>query len=211
MREAFKRRQDLAAWAARNGADTLILPLKTGVPGLSPAERESLIDLAEEYALITEAGGWALSLLVPRSFFFFHRELFRMEEGRRKRTYNFCPTNPETIALLMKEAARRFRTIPEAEVFHLWPDRDHENTWCSCPTCRAFTPAEQNRIAVNAAADALKEVNPQAFISCFEIPGEGGNIALRPNIFTLSHLPGDSRPSSEGAVFLETPIPILGK
>ena len=204
IKEAFKKRENLVAWAARNGADTLILPLKTGVTGLSSQERQILIDLAENYALIAEAGGWALSLLVPRGFFFFHSELFRMEGGRRRRTYNFCPTNPETLALLMKEADRCFRNLPEVEVFHLWPDRGHERNWCSCPTCRAFTPAEQNRIAVNAAADVLKVVNPQASISCFDIPGEGENIALRPNIFVLPQLPGDSLPSAEGAVFLET-------
>jgi hypothetical protein len=106
-----------------------------------------------------------------------------MEEGKRKRKYNFCPTNPDTMRIIQSEGKKYFRAAGDISVFHLWPDKDA--VWCSCPTCRAFTPAEQNRIAVNAAADALASVTPGAFISYREDPGEGGDIPMRPNLFRI--------------------------
>ena len=77
-----------------------------------------------------------------------------MDSGKRVKQYNFCPTNHETINLLKKQAAVIFReaaaiaasadAAPDAEgrIYHLWPDRGAERTWCSCPACRAFSPEE---------------------------------------------------------------------
>jgi hypothetical protein len=198
-----KDREKLFRWAARNKIDAAVLSLKDGglrtPAGPGAAAKKSPLKTAEQYALILEAGGWDLSLLVPRRLFFFRRDLFRMESGRRTRRFNFCPTNPETIALLKKEAARMFRAVlgafPEIRIWHLWPDRGHETTWCSCPACRAFSAEDQNRIAINAAADVLAELAPQAKISLYETPGDDGgeaeksSIPLRPNIFRLKGLP----------------------
>jgi hypothetical protein len=198
-----KDRGELFRWAARNKIDVVALSLGDRClripPG--PAAKKSPLQTAEQYALILEAGGWDLSLLVPRRFFFFRRELFRMESGKRTRQFNFCPTNPETIALLKKEGARIFRAVldihPEILIWHLWPDRGHETTWCSCPACRAFSAEDQNRIAVNAVADVLAELAPRAKISLYETPGENGgeaeksNIPLRPSVFKLNRLPGE--------------------
>jgi hypothetical protein len=148
------------------------------------SQGESFRSLAAQYALFLEAGGWALSLLVPRRYFFRRRECFRMEGGKRIREFNFCPTNPETIRILREEAGKFFRSHPEVRVFHLWPDQGYEKTWCACPSCRAFTPEEQNRIAVNAAADVLLGINPQARLSFYENSDEPGTIAARVNMFS---------------------------
>jgi hypothetical protein len=198
-----KDRGKLFRWAARNNIDAAALSLRDR--GLrrpvrpDASVKKGPFETAEQYALILEAGGWDLSLLAPRRFFFFRRDLFRMESGKRTRQFNFCPTNPGTIALLKKEAARIFRAVlgvfPDIKTWHLWPDRGHETAWCSCPACRAFSAEDQNRIAVNAAADVLLELAPQAKISLYEIPGENGgddetsNIPLRPNVFKLNRLP----------------------
>jgi hypothetical protein len=152
---------------------------------------EELLNLAENYAMTIELGGWDLSLLVPRRYFFLHQEMFRMDSGKRDKNYNFCPTAPDTIRLLKSEAEHIFRSYPDIAVYHLWPDLGHEKTWCSCPTCRAFTLEEQNRIAVNAAADALADINPQGRISYYENPPKKGDIAIRPNLFRVQCLPGD--------------------
>jgi hypothetical protein len=140
-----------------------------------------------------EAGGWELSILLPRRLFLFHRELFRMEEGKRKKQGHFCATNPHTIVRIKKTAQTIFRRYPDIGVFHLWPDRGGENAWCACPSCRAFSPGEQNRMSLNAAADALAEVNPRALLSCGETGAGDGlalmDLALRPNIFRVRALP----------------------
>jgi hypothetical protein len=199
-----KSRKSRIIWAARNGIDVLVVSLRdkilnkgspregTGGGGFPPLifthSRRALLNLIKSYALEIEGGGWDLSLLVPRRYFFLHRDLFRMDSGRRSADHHFCATNPDTIRIIRGEGEKIFRANPGVEIFHLWPDRGHEKTWCSCPTCRAFTPAEQNRIAVNAAADALAAVNPRGRISFYE-EGEGGDIPLRPNLFRLETLP----------------------
>jgi len=53
-------------------------------------------------------------------------------------------------------------TVPR--VFNLLPDKGNENSWCACPACRAFSPSEQNIIAVNTAADVLLKLDPDALI-----------------------------------------------
>jgi hypothetical protein len=191
--------QNLIRWAARNKFDALVFSLG-GKILMDKKNSQGPLEILEEYSLILEAGGWDLSLLAPRRFFLFHRDLFRMESGKRTKKFNFCPTNPETISLLKEEAARRFTALfsvhSEIRTLHLWPDRGHEKTWCSCPACRAFTAEEQNRIAVNAAADILADLAPEARLSLYESSNEEtgdektSNIPLRPNVFTLEQLPG---------------------
>jgi hypothetical protein len=203
--QSRKTREAAIIRAARNGFDALVVPLEE-FP-LKGKDR-ALTGLAAQYALDIEAGGREFSSLVPRRFFFFHPALFRMEEGRRKKEGFFCATNPDTLALIQKNAARLFTKANAAPVpvtiFHLWPEQ--ETRWCSCPSCRAFSPEEQNRIAINAAADALKEINPQALLSYYEPLNETeayrdttensdtveqtGYIEPRPNTFRITG--GDS-------------------
>ena len=192
-----KKREALLLWAERNGFDAAIFPFR------------SIKGAAEElrpYALVPEAGGWTMSLLVPRRLFVFHRELFRMEGGKRKKQVHFCPTHPETIAVIRAEARKLFIAAGASQTsgirtFHLWPDLGEEKTWCSCPSCRAFSLTEQNRIAVNAASDALAEVisevtaeaapglensdTDKCYISIYENSDEEADIVLRPNVFKI--------------------------
>jgi hypothetical protein len=211
--------KSLIVWAVQNQIDSLVVSLyvsplfhgkgqqKTALHPLIRFGRklagfchfgEDVFNLAQQYALTIERGGWDLSLLVPRWHFLFNREMFRMDSGKRDRQYNFCPTAPDTLKLISREAAKIFRAHPETRVYHLWPDRGHERAWCSCPTCRAFTREEQGRIAVNAAADVLARINPQGIISLYEDSSEGRGIALRSNIFKISHLPGEIGAEADG-------------
>jgi hypothetical protein len=171
-----KKRADLLRGAIRNCLDAIVFPFN--------APKEALEE-AKSYGLEAEAGGWALSFLVPRKLFFFHRDIFRMEGGKRRKNIHFCPTNHETIAVIQNEV-KNLPLIRKIDVLHLWPEKNNESTWCACPACRAFTMAEQYRIAVNAAADALAEINPNAFISIYETSEEEGDISLRPNVFRIN-------------------------
>ncbi|GHV81079.1 hypothetical protein AGMMS49944_28700 [Spirochaetia bacterium] len=124
-----------------------------------------------------------------------------MEAGRRKKEGLFCTTNPDTLAVIQKNAADLFARTrtnggDRVTIFHLWPEPGTEGHWCSCPSCRAFPPEEQNRIAINAAADALGAINPRALLSYYEPLTEhrdsteqAGYITPRANTFRLRCLP----------------------
>ncbi|MCL2233672.1 MAG: DUF4838 domain-containing protein [Treponema sp.] len=191
VKSILKKPEVFAAWAARRRYDALIFPLTAFASGSAGKKLNELRKAAAEYGIALETGGRELSSLVPRRFFLLHRDFFRMEGGGRKRDHHFCPTNPGTIRILGKEAEKLFRAAGETKVFHLWPDKGANTAWCSCPTCRAFTPAEQNRIGANAAADVLAAVNPGASLTFFEKPGEGGSIPLRENLFKMEKLPDE--------------------
>ena len=188
IKNILKKSEAFAAWAARRRYDALVFPLAVFASGSSGRKLKRLKQFAAQYCISIEAGGWDISSLVPRKYFFFHNDFFRMEQGKRKKAHQFCPTNPGAIALIGTEGGKLLRQA-DVKTFHLWPDKGEAATWCSCPTCRAFTPAEQNRIAVNAAADVLAVFNPDAAITYFEKAGEGGSIRLRKNLFRMERLP----------------------
>ena len=194
----LKDSEAFVAWVARRRYDALIFPLAVFASRRTGHKIQALGKIAAEYGITLEAGGRELSALLPRRFFLLHRDFFRMDEGRRKNDHHFCATNPSAVGIIAKEGAKLFRAAAGVTVFHLWPDKVSDrgalpavSVWCSCPTCRMFTSAEQNRIGVNAAADSLAAVNPDACIAFFEKPGEGGNIPLRPNIISLEKLPDE--------------------
>jgi len=193
LRKMLAKSEAFAAWAGRNRYDALVIPMAAF---LSEGQKlKQLEKFARDYGIALEAGGHDLSSLLPRKAFLFHRDYFRMEDGKRKTDHHFCPTNPGALKLIGKEAEKLFRAAGEVEpsdrkIFHLWPDKGAENAWCSCPTCRAFTTQEQNRIAVNAAADILSAINPDAMITFYENPCESGKISIRKNVFKLEKLPG---------------------
>lgn len=189
---------DQLLWELRNSADTVIVsPNKSDIKCTNKLSRRMklIFEKAAQYHLNIEVGGWELSNLVPRKYFLFNKELFRMESGERIKPIHFCSTNPDTIRLIQKESRKLFSSFPEINTFHLWPERDKENIWCNCPSCRAFSFAEQNIMAVNAAADVLAEIRPGAMLSYTEIENnteEKPSIKPRNNMFTISFLKRDS-------------------
>ncbi|MDR0376149.1 MAG: hypothetical protein LBH85_10615 [Treponema sp.] len=209
-KQSVKKWEEWIVWAARNRIDAVALPL-----AINPAGHffEQINKAAKKYDLAIEAGGWELSNLTRHSLFR-HKEMFRMTDGKRDRSVNFCPTAPETIKVLRKEAKKLFLKR-DIKVYHFWSDRIGEkdgsgasknsgvNAWCSCPTCRAFTPDEQNRIAVNAVADVLLSIRPDAKISFYEPLSEKSDIDIRPNLFKVSRLPETSGVEA-GGWFLAT-------
>jgi hypothetical protein len=206
-------------WAARNRIDALVFSLhnlmwdklaepeqtsllsflkkkkeaETALPG-----KNKLLELAEQYALAVEMGGWDLSWFLPRSNFKRNKDMFRLDDGQRDRDHNFCPTNSDTLKAAKAQASKLFRAYPNTSVFHLWPSYGYERRWCACPTCRAFSIEEQNRIAVNAIADVLNVMNPTARISYFEDSTMKKDIAVRKNLFAVSRLPGESGAEAGG-------------
>jgi hypothetical protein len=196
-----KKVESWILWAARNRIDALVFPIESKAFSVF---FEKLTQKAEKYKIEIEAGGWELPLLVPRKYFFFHRELFRMNEGKRDKKINFCPTSPETIQVISHEARKIFLSHPYTRVFHLWPTRGHEREWCSCPSCRAFTAEEQNRIAINTVADVLSRVTPSAVLSYCELSTEQSNIALRNNVIKMTRLLDSAKQEVSGLFFADS-------
>ncbi|MDR0497619.1 MAG: hypothetical protein LBH42_08400 [Treponema sp.] len=184
---ALKNCTAFAAWAARQRFDALIFPLAAFASWKTGRKLKQLKQSAAEYGIVLEAGGWDLSSLIPRRHFFFHRDSFRMDGGKREKTHHFCPTSPDAMRIMDKEGRKLFQT--DMQVFHLWLDKEAETAWCSCPACRAFTAREQGRMGANATADILAAVNPGAFITYYEKPGEVCKIPLRKNIYKIETLP----------------------
>jgi hypothetical protein len=182
-----KERLKIIKSAVENNYDTLVFSLDDSF-FKSKNRKLKYIKLMKHHSFFVEAGGRDFSLLLPRRMFLFHREMFRMEKGKRKADHHFCPTNPKTTAVITERAgvlfARAMREVTVPRIFHLLPDEGHEATWCACPACRAFNFAEQNIIAVNTAADALARLDPDALILYhdFSIEGETKGIAPRKNI-----------------------------
>ena len=195
IKSIFRCGEAFVEWAARRRCDALIFPLAVFAAIGSARRLKELRKAAAEYGIALEAGGAELSSLVPSRFFLLHSGFFRMEEGIRKKDHHFCPTNPGVIRVIANEAGKLFRAAAGAKVFHLWPDKDAETAWCSCPSCRAFTAQEQIRVSVNAAADILAALNPNASIAFFEGSGEGENIPLRKNVFILEDFPAEKIPA----------------
>ena len=195
IREKVKEKDlgKLIKWAAHNKYDALVFSLgrKSFWDTIGIGNNSANI---EKYNIIIEAGGSDLSLLLPRHLFLFHKDLFRMESGKRTSNSYFCPTNPKTGAHVADQAAKLFsRAAPgmtEPNVFHLLPDKEYEKRWCSCPACRAFAPFEQYMIACNTAADALADINSKAILmySCFSDSQnqESGGIVPRKNMLPVA-------------------------
>ena len=194
IKEALNKPEAFAAWAARRRYDALVFPLSAYMSESAGQKLTRLRQYAGEYGIVLEAGGRDLSTLVPRSYFLFHRDIFRMESGRRTKAHHFCITNPGTIKLIEEECVKIFQAA-KAEVFHLWPDKNAR--WCSCPSCRAFSAQEQNVMAVNTAADVLLKVNPDARITYYERPGASVRIATRKNLYKMERLPDEEEISKE--------------
>ena len=165
-----REREKLIKLALENGCNTLVFSLNDRFFKKTNAKYTKLIS---RYDLNIEAGGRDLPLLLPRRLFFVNRELFRMEHGRRRIKHHFCPTNPQTTAIIGSNAKAYFSgalskvTLPR--VFHLLPDEGCDNIWCACPACRAFSPSEQYLFAMKTVADILYQLDPEASIINFDL------------------------------------------
>ena len=170
-----REREKIIYLAVENGCNTLVFSLNDKF-FTSKFRHHKYIKLINTHALRIEAGGSDFSLFLPRRLFSVNRELFRMDQGVQKSDFHFCPTNPKTISIIMENALVLFNRVLDKvtppRIFHLLPEKGHEETWCACPACRAFSPAEQYLIAVNTVADSLIKVDMNAKISYIDFDTE---------------------------------------
>ncbi|MCL2809243.1 MAG: DUF4838 domain-containing protein [Treponema sp.] len=174
-------REKLIKLAVENECNTVVFSLNDN---FFSTKNSKYIKLIKNYSLNVEAGGHDLPLLLPIKHFFFNRELFRMEQGRRKAAHHFCPTNPKTIEIISENAKKllafTMQKVTTQRIFHLLPEEGYENTWCACPACRAFRPAEQYLIAVNTVADILSKLDPNALLTYVDFDSEPDAARVKP-------------------------------
>ena len=94
--------------------------------------------------------------LIPRAPFRRHKDWYRMKEGKRLADHNFCPTTPAALAAVAANAIERIVRFGSVDTVHLHGSGNPQEDWCHCPSCRAFSPQEQELLALNAIADALE-------------------------------------------------------
>lgn len=180
---SYEKISDAVLHAGRTFMDEVIISLASP---LNPKEEREIFMRAGSFHLSVARGGFELSLLVPRSLFLFHKEYFRMEEGKRRKDSNFCPSNNKTQNVIAKNAAQFFRRHDGTKKYYLLEDNDE---WCFCPACRAFGIQEQKIMAVSSAARALAEADPEALIY-FLCDTRETSIPLRPNMRAILSLDG---------------------
>jgi len=181
IKTSAREREKLINLAVENGCNTVVFSLKDP---FFKSKSSKCLKLTKRYALNIEAGGRDLPLLLPKRLFLFQPGLFRMEHGRRKMDRHFCPTNPKTISIIAQRAhffiSRAMEKMDAPRIFHLLPEEGHENTWCQCPACRAFRPAEQYLIAVNTAADVLAQFDSGAQLVYIDFDREPDAARVKP-------------------------------
>jgi len=190
LKTSPREREKIIFLAIGNGCNTLVFSLNDKF-FTSKNRNHKYIKLINTHALRIEAGGSDFSLLLPKRLFAVDRELFRMDQGIRKPDHHFCATNPKTISIIMENTLKIFTGIlnyvTPPRIFHLLPDKGHEETWCACPACRAFSPAEQYLIAVNSAADSLAKLDMNAKIAYidFDTEPDAEGISPKKNVFAV--------------------------
>ncbi len=161
-RDNVRLGSEIIEWAARIGFDAVLVRTDARAQAFQAAPEQvweriapQLFETAERCGIALEAGGACMDKLVPRAPFRRHKDWYRMKEGKRLADHNFCPTTPAALAAVATNAVERIVRFGSVDSVHLHGSGNPQEDWCHCPSCRAFSPQEQELLALNAIADAL--------------------------------------------------------
>jgi len=119
-----------------------------------------------ERGMEMEAGGHFLSSFLPRNLFKEHPDWFRMNrQGQRVNDFNFDPFNSEALHYVTSHAISYLIQMPEAELYHLWPDDIEGGGWTHEPGKEQYTPSDQSLLAANELVTRLRRHLPNAELS----------------------------------------------
>ena len=122
----------------------------------------SLIDYAWEMGLQVEYELHAASFLLPRALFEDHPEYFRLENGERNSTCNFCVSNAEALDLLTDNAVELAKNLYRSRpYYYFWLD-DTQSSYCTCESCSRLSMSDQQMLVMNAMAKKLRTAIPGA-------------------------------------------------
>lgn len=157
---------------AKESMTALLAQLKT------PAFR-ALLDEAAESGLEIEYELHAGSFLVPQDLFSEHPEYYRENEnGERTADYNFCPSSPEMLDTVVRNAVSVAKQLYRStHRYYFWLD-DTKNGDCRCARCRALTPSDQQLLIMNRILAGLRQFDPEAklaylaYFNCLRPPAK---------------------------------------
>lgn len=129
---------------------------------LETPEFRTLLDEAAGKGLKIEYELHAASYLAPRALFAEHPEYFRESEGVRTDRGNFCPSSPEMMEIVAKNAAELAKKLYRStHNYYFWLD-DRKDSECTCPKCRGLSPSDQQLLVMNRILAELRKSDPEA-------------------------------------------------
>lgn len=137
-----------------------------------------------------EIGAHLLPKFLDRKLFDEHPEYFRMFQpsdfgGKRMADANFCITNPDCRRVMAKAFQDYVQKLPaDVSVVHAWADDLPSGGWCMCPSCRSYTPCDQNMLALKLLCRAADAINSKLRLSV---------IAYHDTLFPSSQIPLEKR------------------
>ncbi len=149
---------DLVDWMGKTGATHFFFirhPFDTQstVPELLPQFGDRGIEI--------EIGGHVLPNLLARGLFAEHPEYFpASHDGQRHDQGNMCPSNPDALAVVAREAARLLDQAGPVAALHIWGADVLGGGWCRCASCNRLTPQDQSLLVCNAVARECERRHP---------------------------------------------------
>jgi hypothetical protein len=129
-------------------------------------QRSALVSECRQRGMTIEVGGHFLSKFLPRTLFPEHPDWFRLnEQGKRTNDFNFNPFNSAALDYLGVHAIKYLEQMPEASLYHLWPDDIEGGGWTHEPGKEDYTPSDQSLLVANNLIKRLRKVQPDAHLA----------------------------------------------
>lgn len=136
--------------------------LKFNAISLVPKGNE--LTVCKELGIRCETGSHGLPHLLDRKKFDESPEMFRMFQpedfnGRRTPDSNMCVTNPDARRIVAENFMDKIRRNERFYAIHAWADDLPAGGWCLCPSCRSYSPQDQNMLAMKLLCRAADKAN----------------------------------------------------
>lgn len=137
-----------------------------------------------------EMGAHLLSKFLDRDLYKEHPEYFRMFQpsdfnGKRMADSNHCITNPDTRRIIAEKFQKFAKELQEdVSVVHAWADDLPSGGWCMCPSCRSYTPCDQNILSIKLLCRAADAIDSKLHFSV---------IAYHDTLFPSTQIPLEKR------------------
>jgi hypothetical protein len=112
----------------------------------------------QERGIEIEVGGHFLSSFLPRKLVRQHPDWFRKNRhGQRVNDFNFNPFSAGALDDLISGAIAYLTQMPEAKLYHLWPDDIEGGGWTHEAGKEQYTASDQSLLVANALVTQLRK------------------------------------------------------